>query len=83
MAQEVFNEAVVNEYVGLGLAEKVNPTTLKGSSGNKVRLENIVEDDKTLGIKVFTNGLLISSLRFSERGFSDKLYDTMKSELGL
>lgn len=83
MAHEVFTEAVVSEYAGLGLAEKVSANTLRGSNGNKVHLEDLVEDEKKTGVKIFTNGLLISSIRFNERGFSDKIYFAMKSELGL
>lgn len=83
MAQEVFTEAVVNEYVERGLAEKVDSTTLKGVNGNKIRLGDLIEDTKLTGVKIFNNGLLISSIRFNEKGFGDKLFAAMKSELGL
>lgn len=81
MAQENFNEAVVNEYAERGLAEKVDSTALRSKNGNKIRLTDLVEENENTGVKVFNDGLLVSSIRFNEPGFGDKIFAIMKSEL--
>jgi len=74
-------EALVNDYVELGVAEKVNDTTLKSIDSDTT--VELLEGDTTDTLLVFVDGVEELELEYDDESFNDKLVQLLAEALNI
>lgn len=86
MDNNVFVNSIVHDYLDNGYGEKVNDNTIRSFvDETEVSFEPMLNDDesKTIGVNVFTNGVLTVSAKYTEKDFVEKVNNSVLSDLGI
>ena len=74
-------EALVNDYVELGVAEKVDDTTLKSIDSDTT--VELLEGDTANTLLVFVDGVEELELDYDDESFNDKLVQLLAEALNI
>lgn len=81
-----FASALIEDYAGLGLGEKVDEFTIRAHDGSGVLELDSIEDEETgevVGIEVFNEGFSSAEIRYDDEEFSKKLMAEVTNILNL
>jgi hypothetical protein len=78
-------EAFVKDFTELGYAKKESDLSMRSLDGETlIEFDSLLgEDNEVVGLQVFSNGVQIEELLYSDDSFSEKLSNRIVNELNI